>query len=505
MRSELNTDLLRRINADLESRIQVSARSAQPKLDASSTGVNPQVFPETPEEIAKIKSALAVLSSDVPRGNGKLYTPGSYEPTADYWLLVIWSIASLGWKSGKTLAREWSANSQRYSDEGFEAAWHAYDYSAQNPIRIGSLFKLAKHHGWQPLLSSLPDTSSNTERFRLLSPLEVLSRPPQAWRVKNLLPDQGLAAIFGPSGSGKSFLALDLAIRIADGQPWFGVKTFQAPVVYVMLEGESGLRNRLAAHEIARGAPLSGPFHVVLEQFSLTTGRDVVDLAAAVPVGAVVFIDTLNRAAPTADENSSKEMGAILQGAKQLQERTRGLIVMIHHTGKDPTKGMRGHSSLHAALDAAIEVERSASGSRAWTVAKAKDGEDGKQMSFKLIRHVLGIDSDGEEISSCSVAPDHAQIFVKTEPQGQRQKAALKALKAAIASPQCTTTGIAGCPSGTKCMKVEDAVLVIAGALVTTASNKRTNAARSLLQSLLTSSHLVAGTDSTKEAWCWLG
>lgn len=489
---------------DLESRIPPCTPSVH-QHEASRTGSYPQVVQETPQEIEKVKSALAVLSSDVARGNGALHTPGSLVPAADYWLLVVWAIASLNWKSGKELARSWSIQSTRFTDDGFEAAWKSYDASLPHAIRIGSLFKLAIYHGWQSPSSAVPEAVAESGRFRLLSAPEVLSRPPQRWRVKHLLPDQGLAAIFGPSGSGKSFLALHLASCIADGQPWFGIKTFSAPVVYIMLEGETGLRNRIAAQEMARGAPLPASFSVVLDKFSLISPRDIAELAAAIPVGAVIFIDTLNRAAPTADENSSKEMGEILEGGKELQARTGSLVVMIHHTGKDPTKGLRGHSSLHAALDAAIEVDRSANDSRSWGVAKAKDGEDGKRTRFTLVRHVLGVDAEGDEISSCSVEPDCSLIFAKPGPKGKQQRAALRAIKAEIASRQCTTTGFTGCPSDTQCIKFEDAVAVVADALHATAPNKRRNVARSLLQSLVESTHLATALDLDKETWCWIG
>jgi len=507
MKSDLDASLLRQINADLESRTRANTPANPTVLSAvqSQNSAPPLVVPETPQEFAKVKSALAVLSADVPRGNGALFTPGTLDPTPDYWLLVIWAIASLGWANGKELARTWSVTSARYTNEGFEDAWKSFDASRGNRIGIGSLYKLASHHGWQPPSFLSPDAEADTGRFTLLSASDVLARPPQVWRVKHLLPDQGLAAIFGPSGSGKSFLALDLAACIADGHPWFGIKTLPSPVVYIMLEGEGGLRNRIAAHEKARGAPLAKSFRVVLDTFSLITGGDVAELAAVVPAGAVIFIDTLNRAAPTVDENSSKEMGQILQGAKELQAQTGSLVVMIHHTGKDPTRGLRGHSSLLAALDAAIEVERSANDSRSWAVAKAKDGEDGKRTPFKLVRHVLAVDADGDEISSCSVEPDISAIFVRPAPQGKHQRIALKVMKEAISSPQCTTTGIAGCPSGTKCMKFEDAVSVVAGALPVTAPNRRKTVARGVLEALTVSSHLVAGIDAADEAWCWLG
>jgi hypothetical protein len=64
-------------------------------------------------------------------------------------------------------------------------------------------------------------------------------------------------------------------------------------------------------------------------------------------------------------------MGEILEAAKRLQSLTGGLVVLVHHTGKDATKGLRGHSSLFAAMDAAVEVSRDGD-RREWKVAKAR-------------------------------------------------------------------------------------------------------------------------------------
>jgi hypothetical protein len=76
---------------------------------------------ETPFEIEKLKSALAFLSPDVDRGQGKFYTAAGL-PAKDYWLAVVWAIASLGWLSGKPIAKNWSMQSTRYTDAGFEKA-----------------------------------------------------------------------------------------------------------------------------------------------------------------------------------------------------------------------------------------------------------------------------------------------------------------------------------------------------------------------------------------------
>jgi hypothetical protein len=238
------------------------------------------------------------------------------------------------------------------------------------------------------------------KRYKLLRSADIAQLPPLKWRVRGVLPAEGLAGLYGPSGSGKSFLAVDMATAIAEGSRWFGCRTEAAPVVYICLEGEAGLAQRVKAWEAHHARALPEGMACVVQAFALTSERDLADMAAVVPPGAVVFIDTLNRTAPTADENSSKDMGEILQAAKKLQRRVGGLVVLVHHTGKDATRGMRGHSSLFAALDASIEVSRDGD-RRFWEVAKAKDGQDGASNPFRLEIVDLGTDEAGELVTSC--------------------------------------------------------------------------------------------------------
>ena len=492
MKNEVTPDMLRRLVEEL-----------RPSTPTSAKQIHHQSSPTTPEtayEVSKLQSALAVLSPDAARGQGRLFEPGDSGTSPDNWLLVVWAIASLRWTCGEGIARAWSKQSARYTDEGFDDAWNSYNASRPDAIGAGSLYKLAISHGWQPPAAIPVELAPDDRRYRLLSPADVMSLPHLEWRLKHIFPAAGLAAIYGPSGSGKSFLACDLAAAIASGREWFGVKTYPAPVVYVMLEGEGGIRNRVVALEKAHGA-LPDTFKVVIQPFQFTEAQDVTDLASVIPSGAVVFVDTLNRAAPTSDENSSKEMGVILQAAKDLQGMTAGLVVVVHHTGKDSAKGMRGHSSLYAALDGAIEVERSMV-SRSWSVAKTKDGSEGNRRNFKLEVQIVGRDADGEDITSCSVAPDSASLFVNPEPKGAAQKSALKAIKMTLS--QQASRGIAGCPAGSACMKVDGAIATVASGLTTTKPNKRTHEAKRLVTALIAAGFLGSGIDSGEEAWCWL-
>jgi putative DNA primase/helicase len=508
MKTDVTAEMLQRLNEELAS--ANSAKSLSQNAQAKSTAVAVQVgsfkpsslVPEIPAQITKLKSALSVLSPDALRGQGKLYEPGETVPSEDYWLIVVWAIASLGWSCGEEMAREWSMQSDRYTEEGFDDAWNAYDPTVANPIGIGSLYKLAKEHGWQEAitLDALPVPVPEPERYKILSPAQISQIPPIQWRVKHILPSAGLAAIFGASGSGKSFLALDLGYAISHGRPWFGIRTYQTTVIHMMLEGESGIKNRVHALELAHGPLPSGGFGAVCQSFQLTRPQDIVDLSAVIPTGSVVFIDTLNRAAPTADENSSRDMGIILEGAKLLYQATNSLVVFVHHTGKDISRGMRGHSSLFAALDGAIEVHRNDQ-KRSWTVAKTKDGEDGKTVNFRLKHHVLGQDVDGEDITSCTIEADAAQVLVMREPSGAKQKLALAAIRRALMS--ATNTGKCTSGPGTPCLSVTEAIAAVATELTTDPANKRNNKAKSLIDGLLVGGYLCSGIGAQGEGWVW--
>ena len=202
-----------------------------------------------------------------------------------------------------------------------QAVGAAVAYMPQGEVQNFDANDLAQRDGFDVLaglLESATEPPKPAPRYKLLGADELRDLPPLAWRVRGVLPAVGLAALYGPSASGKSFLAFDMAAAIAEGQRWFDCRVEAAPVVYAALEGEAGFKLRAQAWETSRGRALPDGLRMMLQPFKLTDGQDVLDLAAVVPAGAVVVLDTLNRAAPTADENSSRDMGEILEAAKTL-------------------------------------------------------------------------------------------------------------------------------------------------------------------------------------------
>lgn len=448
---------------------------------------------ETPAEIAKLQQALSVLSSDVDYGTGSFYDHNG-NPHPDYWLAGVWAIASLGWKSGENLARAWSQQSSRYDDDGFQKAWDSYDPLHPKAIGIGSLYKRANElKGLQVTPNQQPTLNPLGIMFTLLGINDLAALPPTENLVKGILPSTGLGAIYGPSGSGKTFLALDLMMAVACQTDWFGHKVKNVPVVYVGLEGKGGINNRIKAWRVKNPSLNPSTFKIILNNFDLMKQSHVEALAQTIINDemhqGLIVIDTLNQASPGADENSSTDMGIIIKHLKLLQEMTSGLVLIVHHTGKNTAQGLRGHSSLKAALDANIEV--TGGDKKSWLLEKSKDGEDGKSFGFRLEVHTLGNDSDGDPITSCTVERDYASIFTKPEPSGKAQKEAFKIVKQALAN------------SPDQRLTVEDGITAIAKSLTTIASNKRNNRARKLLGDLATGGFLSSELIDDV-GWVWL-
>jgi len=358
----------------------------------------------------------------------------------------------------------------------------------------------AQDFGTGALAALLERPQAPPMRFKLLSGADLYNAAPMRWMVRGVLPVEGLAALFGASGSGKSFLMLDIGCAVAGGDyEWFGRRVTQCPVTYVCLEGEAGMGKRVQAWSRHHNKPVPDALRFITQPFDLLSD-DVPELAKAViaggGAGGLAILDTLNRAAPGADENSSVDMGNLIAAAKQLQTLTGGLVLLVHHTGKDTTKGLRGHSSLYAALDGAIEVTATDT-RKAWSVAKCKDDVTGDAHPFKLEIVPVGIDDEGDEITSCVAVPDES-TEANRKPKsalGANQKIARDVLGEPLRkSPH---TGKEGAPTGRPCIDYTEAVELVAERMPTDAKHRKSRAI-SAIGGLVSKGYL-----GMKGEWLW--
>lgn len=264
--------------------------------------------------------------------------------------------------------------------------------------------------------SMLPKSTKQPGNFRLMLDSDLAQLPAQRWLVKGIIPDASVGSIYGQSGTYKSFLALDLLAHISNGCPWFGRKVKAAPCVYVPFEGQGGIPKRVAAWRIAREhqgySQVTTNMGFISDRMNLRDANDrdrlVHTLTGSGWAGGVLCIDTLAQAGAGIDENSSEGMGEMIAIFQELQQRLGGVVLVIHHSGKVESAGLRGWSGLRGALDFAISASVPKDGGfmeAEFTLDKVKDGESGRSIGFQMVPVHLGYDEDGDPISSLTVSP----------------------------------------------------------------------------------------------------
>jgi len=201
-------------------------------------------------------------------------------------------------------------------------------------------------------------------------------------------------------------------MAVAGGIDWHGRQVERGGVLYIAAEGAPGLGKRFRAWKMDRCAQgFRFDLHLMRDDLNLAAEKDggVRAFVEAVIEGLaplrLVVIDTLNQTAAGADENSAKDMGRYIASMKRLRDATGATVVVVHHSGKDLSKGMRGSTALLGAMDTTVEVERATDGrSLAATVKKQKDAEREPPMRFNMekvgdslvLRPTVMVDAQGE-------------------------------------------------------------------------------------------------------------
>ena len=247
--------------------------------------------------------------------------------------------------------------------------------------------------------------------------------------MKGLLAERDVGCLFGPPGAGKSLLAPFLAYRIAQGEPFFGLRTKQGPVVYVAAEDESGMASRMRA---LRGRHGSASFLLTQGVSDLNAGSpDLAWLMAEVERvrPALVVIDTLAMAWPGLEENAAESMGRVVTVARRLTE-WGAAVLLVHHDTKARDGTPRGHSLLNGALDMAIALEpRDSGGVIRGRLTKNRNGACDHALAFRIGVATLGVDDDGDPITAAMCEPLAAGEGVREPKLTDKQTRALDLLR----------------------------------------------------------------------------
>ena len=266
------------------------------------------------------------------------------------------------------------------------------------------------------------------------------SLPPSI--IKGLAPRNGIAFIGGQSGAGKTFIAVDLAISLATGQPFFGKRVKEkVGVIIIAGEGAQTLQPRITTAKKARSihTPLPIAWTDTFPDFTKAEEVKAFILKLkrmkqrmleqyGVRMGCIV-IDTLAAVFNLADENDNSEASKIIRAMKVIGDELDALIMPVHHYGKGAETGLRGASAWRAGSDSVLSITADrnqltglVTDHSLW-LAKSRVGEEGPVGAFALRVMLIGHDEDGDELTSCYVVPSAVQRVTVAERREYEQGA----------------------------------------------------------------------------------
>jgi hypothetical protein len=313
--------------------------------------------------------------------------------------------------------------------------------------------KLAAHKGPVPLAMTLFD--------------DVEVNVKKTWLLKSAIAKGETSMLVAPPKKLKSALVLDIAISVAAGTDWREHKSKEAAgVIYFAFERADLVKRRLAAHRLRdelKGLPIAVVGRLInlmnpaCVGVIVATMRDA-EMRLGRPVGFAAF-DTLAKgiAAGGGNENDAQAMGAALAHLRQVQEQTGVHIMIVHHTGKDEGRGPRGSNSSVGDVDMLIQITGDAV--KTAMITAANDQAEGVLTRFKGEVVVLGVDEDGDEITTMIVSDDDCGGAVgdgdtkaKLSPTEQRAR---EMLYSALNDGAKDAPPTAGIPYGAKVVSVD--------------------------------------------------
>ena len=225
-----------------------------------------------------------------------------------------------------------------------------------------------------------PADAANSNGWQAIDLAEIYKpQPPIQYLAAGLLELPSLNIFYGAPGTLKSFLLQDLAICIAAGKPWlqqapwqtggYVFPTNKAAIMWVDFDmGKRRTVERFAAlcrhYETPSDAGVT-VYSMANPPLDASNPGHIAELAARIMAtdSRLVVIDNLGTISGGAEENSSA-MIAIMFNLRWLADETGAAVVLIHHQRKSNGMGgragdsLRGHSSIEAAIDLALQIER---------------------------------------------------------------------------------------------------------------------------------------------------
>ncbi len=249
-----------------------------------------------------------------------------------------------------------------------------------------------------------PDARHPIRKVRADSLDELPRRAPL---IEGGVLDQGVVAMLsGPTGKGKSFVALDWALSIASSMAWMKHSVVSARVLWVAASGAHSLKKRVEAWRAVH-LPTDGlmDMDVIIDPVHLDDPDSVAALTKHIHDGAygLIVIDGLDKCFSAVDEESASDMSVIIDALYALRdavEENDATVLVVHHTAYDGRRA-HGSSALAAGVDDVYDLyAEDPHDLISVHCSKRRDGEPPFPFLLRLIQVAL------DEGTSCVVADD---------------------------------------------------------------------------------------------------
>ena len=208
-----------------------------------------------------------------------------------------------------------------------------------------------------------------------------------AWLIPEVIPDCQTIMLYGPTGSYKSFLSLDLALCVATGTRIFGHRPVRSgKVFYAAMEGRNQLKKgRRRAWRASREfvGKIDNFFVGPAPRLSMPGEIDQFYAAIRTRCGgeapALIILDTTAKIMVGLNEDKSQEAGQFVQFCDQLVAFFKCSVIAVHHASdkEGAARQVRGSSAFKAGFDSFIRIdhEKASKLIKVW-VEQHKDAEE---------------------------------------------------------------------------------------------------------------------------------